>query len=417
MQFETLREWLDYIRSLHSAEIDLGLARVRTVAERLCSLALNCAVITVAGTNGKGSCVAGLETIYLAEGYRVGAFTSPFLLKHNEQVRIQGVDVDDKTLCKAYERVEDVRGEIPLTLFEFNTLAAFDIFCKANLDVCLLEVGLGGRLDAVNVLDADVAIVTSIAIDHADLLGNTRELIGFEKAGIFRTNKPAICGDTHPPTSLTAHAEAINTLLFCQGKDFSYQIENTHWHWQSGKTRYENLPLPVLALENMSSVLMAIELMQTKLPVREKAIKQGLANVKLPGRIQIFPGTITKILDVSHNPAAAEFLANRLALMPQLGKIRAVFSMLADKDSVATILAIKQQIHHWYIAELPVKRGTAITVLKNNFNKAEVTNITVASDVAHAYQAAIDASSPGDCVLVFGSFYTVAGVLASFSFI
>lgn len=417
MRFETLKEWLDYIGLLHSVEIDLGLERVSAVADRLCGLRMNCAVITVAGTNGKGSCVAGLEAIYLAQGYRVGAFTSPFLLKHNEQVRIQGIDVSDETLCKSYERVESLRGDIPLTVFEFNTLAAFDIFYQAELDVCLLEVGLGGRLDAVNVLDADVAMVTSIAIDHADRLGDTRELIGFEKAGIFRKNQSAVCGDLYPPASLTAHARALNTFLFCQGKDFSYQLENTHWHWQSEKKRYEKLPLPSLALENMSSVLMAVELMQEKLPVTEKSIKQGLINVKLPGRVQVFPGAITKIFDVSHNPAAAEFLEKRLASMPQLGKIRAVFSMLADKDCVATILAMKKQIHHWYIAELPVKRKTAMAVLKENFNKAGVNNVTADLDIARAYQAAMEASQPGDCVLVFGSFCTVAEVLVSFHFI
>lgn len=411
MELVTLEDWMTYIGSLHSVTIELGLTRVREVAERMNLLKPLCTVISIAGTNGKGSTVAGLEAIYLAAGYRVGAFTSPYLMRLNEEVKIQGKEVDDADLCAAFREIETLRGEISLTPFEFNTLAALKIFQQAQLDVILLEVGLGGRLDAVNIIDADVAIVTSIAIDHVDLLGNTRELIAREKAGIFRQGKPVVCGDESPPLSLQNFAKELDAPLFCQKKDFRYTQQESSWDWASQKTCYENLPLSILALQNMSTVLMTVEILQEKLPVRRIAIDQALKQVELPGRIQIIPGKITQIFDVSHNPAAAEFLAKKLQVIPCTGKTRAVFSMLVDKDIVGTIQVMKNLIDDWYIAALPVKRATALTMLLETFHKAKVTKVKSHPDIVRAYQCALEDSEEGDRVIVFGSFYTVAGVI------
>jgi dihydrofolate synthase/folylpolyglutamate synthase len=411
MNLKTLVAWQDYIASIHSFSIELGLARVGEVARRLNLLTPKCPVITVAGTNGKGSTVAGLEAVYMAAGYKVGAFTSPYLFRLNEEVRIQGVEIDNAGLCAAFAKVEAARGETTLTTFEFNTLAALEIFYAANLDVILLEVGLGGRLDAVNIIDPDVAVVTSIAIDHADRLGNTRELIGREKAGIFRAQIPVVCGDFSPPDSLLKFADTLNAPLFQQGKNFKFTSGAANWHWQSEKNNFENLPIPSLALQNMSTVLMTIEILQEKLPVERNAIDYAFTEVKLPARIQIFPGCVTRIFDVSHNPAAAEFLVEKLKTLPCEGKTRAVFSMLADKDIVGTIDIMKKIIDGWYVAELPVERGISMEILLEKFRKAKVKEVQSHHDIVQAYQAATDDSTAGDRVIVFGSFYVVSGVI------
>jgi dihydrofolate synthase/folylpolyglutamate synthase len=390
--------------------MDLSLERVKTVAKRLDLLNLRCWVVTVAGTNGKGSTVAGLEAIYLAAGYRVGAFTSPFLFNYNEQVRVQGVPADEDVFCSAFEKIARACCEITLTPFEFTTLAAFIIFQKADLDICILEVGLGGRWDAVNVIDADVAIITTIAIDHAAILGDTREKIGYEKAGVFRSGKPAVCGDYNPPESLINYADKLGSSLFCQGQQFNYSEQKNAWMWQSEKTKYKNLPLPQLALQNMSTVLMTVELLQQKLSVSRKAIDKAFETLTLPGRIQVIPGDITHVFDVSHNPAAAKWLADNISKITCKGKTRAVFSQLADKDIVATILIIKQLIDDWFIAPLPVTRGATKNKLVECFEQANVKNVTHYLEIKDAYQAAMDVSKQGDCIVVFGSFHTVSRV-------
>jgi dihydrofolate synthase/folylpolyglutamate synthase len=415
MQFNNLSEWIKYVESVHTAEIELGLDRVGTVAERLNLLQLDCPVIIIGGTNGKGSCVAGLEAIYMAAGYKVAAFTSPYLIRLNEEVRINREEATDQDLCAAFEKIEAVRGDVALTVFEYKTLAALSIFKQSQPDVILLEVGLGGRLDAVNILNADVAIVSSVAIDHADRLGATRELISREKAGIFRAGKPAVCGDYFPPRPLLQYAHSENVPLFCQGEDFSFhhEEEESDWGWQSKKTRYMNLPLPKLLLQNMSTVLMAIELLQEKLPVARAAIDTAFATVTLPGRMEVLPGNVTRIFDVSHNPAAAELLAEKLKSLPCAGKTHVVFSMLADKDIVGTVRMIKESVDEWYIAALPVKRGTPVDILEEALAKADVKNIKSYRDVSHAYHAAMDEAKIGDRIVVFGSFYTVAAVMAN----
>jgi dihydrofolate synthase / folylpolyglutamate synthase len=408
----TLEDWVSYISTVHATTMELGLARVHKVAERMNLLTPACKVITIGGTNGKGSCVAGLEAIYRQQGYNVAAFTSPYLIRLNEEIRINGVEASDEDFCQAFERIEAARGDISLTTFEFNTLAALDIFQRAAPDVILLEVGLGGRLDAVNIIDADLTIVSSISLDHIDLLGDTRELIATEKAGIFRPFKPAVCGDFAPPETLLNYAKTLKTQLYCQERDFSFIQHADSWEWRSSTTDYKNLPLPSLALQNMSTVLMAIDLLQQVLPVTRAALDAAFQKVTLPGRIQIFPGAVTRIFDVSHNPAAALLLAKRLALLPCQGKTHAVFSMLADKDIVGTVQAVNDLVDDWYIAALPVPRATPLSILQESFFKANLDRqIRPFPNIAQAYQCAIDQAATGDRVVVFGSFYTVAEVI------
>jgi len=403
-----LDDWLERIKNQHRKIIDLDLKRVRVVADRLGLLKPAYPIIIVGGTNGKGSTVAGLEAILLAAGYRVGAFTSPYLYRFNELVRVQGKAAQDEDFIQAFELIEKTRGDITLTQFEFNTLAALFIFQHSQLDVGILEVGLGGRLDAVNILDADVSVVTSIAIDHADWLGDTREKIAVEKAGIFRAGVPAVCGDFDPPVTLLAYATERSISLFCQGVQFGFEPHLSSWTWWSQKTRLENLPLPHLALQNMSTVLMTIELIQEKLPVKRAAIDVGLAEVDLPGRIQVIQGEITQIFDVSHNPAAAEFLAHYLQQHKCAGKTHAVFSMLADKDILGTLYVMRNCIDEWYIAPLSGERGSSLSVLEYCFRTAQIKSVNFYPEIKNAYETALAIAQSNDRIVVFGSFHTVA---------
>ncbi|MEO8401638.1 MAG: bifunctional tetrahydrofolate synthase/dihydrofolate synthase [Gammaproteobacteria bacterium] len=410
MQSDALTEWLERIKNQHRMTIDLGLDRVKKVASELNLLNPDYRVLTVAGTNGKGSTVAGLEAIYLAAGYRVGAFTSPYLYRFNELVRVQGSEVGDEDFIQAFQQIERARGQLTLTQFEFNTLAAFIIFQQAKIEIAILEVGLGGRLDAVNILDTDLAVVTSIAIDHAEWLGNTREEIAREKAGIFRTDKPAVSGDLDTPNTLRQYANDIHAPLFCQGEQFGFEAMASSWNWWNETKRFENLPLTPLALQNMSSVLMAVDLMQERLPVKREAIENALLKVNLPGRIQVCSGAVTTIFDVSHNPAAAEFLARYLQKNAITGKTRAAFSMLADKDILSTIDVMKDCVDEWYIAALPVERGASLDVLEYCFRTVKIDAVCSYGSIEEAYRAAVADSINEDRVVVFGSFYTVGGI-------
>jgi dihydrofolate synthase / folylpolyglutamate synthase len=411
VHFSTLSEWLSWIASIHITEIELGLDRVKQVAARLNVLSPSCPVIIVGGTNGKGSSVAGLEAIYRAAQYHVGAFTSPFLFKHNEQVRIDGVLASDEEFCWAFEKIEAIRGDVSLTPFEFCTLAALLIFKNYKLDVLILEVGLGGRLDAVNIIDADVAVVTSIAIDHVEWLGSTREVIAREKAGIFRTARPAVCGDDYPPASLLECAARLGTPLFCQGRDFHYQANDSDWSWSYRDNHYHCLPRNALALQNMSTVLMAITLLDHRLPVRRTAIDQGLATVTLTGRIEVIKGPVTEIYDVSHNPAAIALLTSQLKDIPRAGKTHAVFSMLADKDIAESIRTIRDVIDAWYVAPLPVMRAAPAETLSKTFQQADIPQAAFFSSIKEAYETARGVAETGDYLVIFGSFHTVAEVL------
>lgn len=405
-----LSEWLNRIQSLHVVSMDLSLERVIEVAKRLNLLKPTATVVTIAGTNGKGSCAAGLEAVYLRGGYRVGVFTSPILFKHNEYVRIQGIEASDAQFCEAFEQIERARAEITLTPFEFNALAGFYIFYQEKLDVWILEVGLGGRFDATNVVDSDLAVVTSIGIDHVEWLGDTREKIAYEKAGIFRKNKPVVCGDFDPPITLIECAKVLDASLYCQNKNFHYEKQSSTWMWESETTQYKNLPMPALALQNMSTVLMAVELLQPKLPVKMETIRAAMANVRLIGRIHVVPGKIPRIFDVSHNPASAELLKKSLQEKKCSGKTRAVFSMLMDKDIVSTLQVMKECIDEWHIAALPIKRGATVQQLKSSFSMAEIHTLYAYDSIVAAYEKALEISLEGDRVIVFGSFHTVADV-------
>jgi dihydrofolate synthase/folylpolyglutamate synthase len=409
MSKKNIVEWLESIKRTHTQEIDLSLERVSTIAERLMQGSQRRSVITVGGTNGKGSCVAGLESIYLSAGYRVGTFTSPFLFRYNEQIKIQGIPATDEMICDVFVKIAANCQDITLTPFEWTTLAAFLIFESEDLDIWILEVGLGGRYDAVNILDADVSIVTSIAMDHMAWLGYTREAIAYEKAGICRPDKPAICGDNDPPSSL------LNQKVkkwYCQNKQFGFERSSSEWRWWSENGLLENLPHTSLALQNMSVVLMAVELLQNKLAVTKAAIVNGLKDVNLPGRIQVVPGDITVIYDVSHNPASAELLGEFLKNNACNGKTRAVFSMLGDKDILTTLNVIKEQFHTWDIAPLPVQRGASSDFLMKSFKEAAITNVRMHPTIERAFSAVQDVAEKGDRTVVFGSFHTVAGVMS-----
>tara|TARA_R110000868_G_scaffold236052_11_gene490020 strand:+ start:1504 stop:2775 length:1272 start_codon:yes stop_codon:yes gene_type:complete len=411
VHLSTVSEWLDWIGSVHQTEIELGLERIRKVAMCLGLLESNCVVITVGGTNGKGSVVAGLEAIYLAAGYHVGVFTSPFILTHNEQVRVDGTQANDESFCDAFAKIESARSEVTLTPFEYHALAALMIFKNHPLDVMVLEVGLGGRLDAVNVLDADVSVVTSISIDHVAWLGDTREKIAIEKAGIFRAGRPAICGEIDPPVTLVQTADTVGAPFYQSGKHFHHTKNAESWTWHSQEVTYVQLPYNNLLIQNMATCLMAITSLQHKLPVTDNEVRQGLATVSLPGRMQIVKGPVMEMLDVAHNPGAATVLAEKLSQLPCTGKTVAVFSMLDDKDIDSTIAIMQPIITEWMIAPLESSRGASLETLKKIFRKAVVNGVHEHQTIANAYQAALQQTNPGDRIIIFGSFYTVAEIM------
>jgi len=412
VRFHTLQAWLDWQETLHPSAIELGLERPGRVLTSLGLASPRHIVITVAGTNGKGSSVAMLESILRAAGYRVGCYTSPHLRCYNERIRIDGELVDDVRLCEAFERIDQARGETSLTYFEFGTLAAFEIFDHAGLDVAVLEVGMGGRLDAVNLLDADVALVSAIDVDHAAWLGDDREAIGREKAGIFRHGRPAVCSDPHPPRSLLQHAQELGTPLYCLGEAYRYERQGEGWNWQGPDLRRDALPLPALRgefqLQNAAGVLMVLALLAEKLPVAPQHLRQGLHSVTLPGRFQVLPGEVATILDVAHNPQSAAALAANLAAMPVTGRTHAVVAMLADKDLGSVIRHMAGVVDHWYPAGLDVFRGADSATLLAALREQGIVAAAPHASVAAALAAARQAARPGDRIVVFGSFYTVA---------
>ncbi|MFZ9328965.1 MAG: bifunctional tetrahydrofolate synthase/dihydrofolate synthase [Polynucleobacter sp.] len=416
--FTSLDQWLSHLETAHPVGIDMGLARISRVKESL-GLKFTCPVITVGGTNGKGSTCAFLESILLAAGYKVACHTSPHLLRFNERARMNGADVSDADLLKAFERVEQARCRLSdpptLTYFEFTTLAIMDIFANASVDAVILEVGMGGRLDAVNIVDADCAIVTSIDLDHMAYLGNTREAIAFEKAGIFRTKAIAICADPMPPTSLINHANAIGADLWLMGKDYSFTGDQQQWGWTGRGKRFSGLGYPALRganqLLNASAVIAALIALHDRLPVSAQDIRNGLALVELPGRFQVLPGRPTVVLDVAHNPHAAATLAESIEAMAYHPYTYAVFGAMADKDIDGVLKPLLNTVDYWYCTDLPTPRAASASDLAKRlraFNK----DALVFMDPGAAYQAALDKAGEGDRILVFGSFYTVSGVMA-----
>ena len=424
----TLPEWLAHAERLHPVTIDMGLERVRRVAQRM-NLALPCPVITVAGTNGKGSTCAMLEAVYTQSGYRTGVYTSPHLVHFEERCRIAGEPVATDDLLPAFAEVEEARKgqggdeEISLSYFEFTTLAILRTLSRAGLDVAILEVGLGGRLDAVNIIDTDCAVITCIALDHMALLGKDREAIGYEKAGIMRTGRPVVVSDPVPPQSVLDRALEIGADLWRIGKDFHFAGDQQQWGWamhpSHGGRRYAGLAYPALRganqLVNASGVLGAVEALRSKLPVTAQAVRNGLALVELPGRFQIVPGTPTLVLDVAHNPHSVAALTENLDAMGYYPTTHAVFGAMADKDLGAMIERIAPLIDRWHLTDLPLPRASTAAALAEALKEHPATaKSTVAGCHANpmeALQAAVSHADPTDRIVVFGSFFTVGGVL------
>ena len=414
---QTLNDWLAHCEQLHSKNIDLGLDRVQAVAQRM-GLALTCPVITVAGTNGKGSTCAMLEAILLQSGYRTGVYTSPHLVHFEERCRIGGEIASAADFVANFEAVENARGDISLTYFEFSTLAILSLMAQAKLDVAILEVGLGGRLDAVNIIDADCAIITSIDLDHMEFLGSNRESIGFEKAGIMRAGKPVVVSDPVPPQSVLDHAKAIGADLWRFGEDFNFSGDKQQWGWAGRGRRYAGLGYPGLRganqLLNASGALAALTALRDQLPITAQAVRTGLSMVELPGRFQIVPGQPTLVLDVAHNPHAVAALAANLDAMGFYPTTHAVFGAMADKDLLPMLARIGPLIDRWYFTDMPTSRAATATHLQTQWlaqNTRKDVASTVHTDPIQALQAAISAADPADRIVVFGSFYTVGSVL------
>ncbi len=440
----TVAAWLAYLETLHPKSIAMGLDRVSAVLANL-DAPVTCPVVTVTGTNGKGSTCAMLDSILRCAGHSVGLYTSPHLLRFHERVRIRGREVTDAELLAAFEAVENARlatagpngMPTPLTYFEFGTLATLWLFARATLDAMVLEVGLGGRLDAVNAVDADVAVLTSVGIDHTDYLGPTREDIGREKAGIFRAGRPAVCADPHPPSSVVAHAEEIGARLVQIGRDYGYVNERTQWRYWGpsvddarlarnerddgalARSERYGLPFPALRgayqLNNAATVLAVLDLLRESLPVRSGAVREGLLTVELPGRFQVLPGRPTIVLDVAHNPHAASVLADELGAMGYHPETIAVFGMYADKDIGGVVQAMRSRIDRWFVAPLPGPRGASADALRQQLLAAGVDGSAVRDypDVDAAFAAARETVGEADRIVVFGSFLTVAAALAA----
>jgi len=411
-----LAGWLARLESRHAGPgIHLGLERVRAVWAAM-RLNPGFVVITVGGTNGKGSTCAYLEAMLRAAGHRVGLYTSPHLLRYSERVRVDGEEAGAADLVAGFDAVEAARGAVALTYFEHATLAALWLFCKRDADVVVLEVGLGGRLDAVNVLDADCAVVCSVDLDHQEYLGPDRESIGFEKAGIYRPGRPAICADPDPPARLLGHAEAIGAHLLRLGHEFALEIGAEAWSMRWGDARIESLPPPTLVgmhqYRNAAAAIAALLSLGDKLSVPRQAIDQGLRVAWTPGRLQCVGHEPLRILDVAHNPHAARVLAQSIArIQPAGGRCIAVLAMLGDKDIEGVVAALAEQVALWHVAPLPVPRGAPAQRLTAAIEA--VGGVCVAhADVAHAWQGANQEAGHADTILTFGSFYTVADVMA-----
>ena len=419
MHFDSLKDWLDWQESLHPLAIDMGLERTAQVYHALNPDCIKPPTITVAGTNGKGSCIAYLEAIYRAQGYRVGAYSSPHILKYNERIKIDGKPVSDELICEAFARIESVRGNTSLSYFEFGTLAALDIFWRSGLDIQLLEVGLGGRLDAVNIVDPDVSLISSIGIDHVDWLGATREAIGQEKAGIFRAKTPAIVGDCNPPESLLQSAVDKDAQLYCIGKDFGYKKNTTDWDWFAGDLHIDQLPEPGLKGEhqyrNASAVILAVEVLAKSLPVSDMSIRTGIKNTLLPGRFQLINDKIPVLLDVGHNPEAVKTLVDYLNMTFPGKKIHAVFSMMKDKDIAGVLEIMNPVVYDWFFAPLTNPRAATEPLMREIFSQSSVARVSFGfTGFAEAFNAAKNQAQEDDLLLVFGSFFLVSDCLNEF---
>lgn len=419
-RFDSLESWLNWQEQSHPRPIDLGLERVAGVYRRLDSSRIKIPTITVAGTNGKGSCIAYLEAIYRAQGYRVGAYTSPHIVKYNERIRIDGESVADAEICDAFGRIDEVRGDTSLSYFEFGTLAALDIFARAELDIQLLEVGLGGRLDAVNLIDPDAALVTTIALDHVDWLGDSVEQIAREKAGIFRPDVPAIIGDDRAPGALADAAREKGARIFRIESEFGYRKLGSSWQWFRDDVVLDQLPAPAFKGEhqyrNASAVIMAVKALKRRLPVGAAAIRRGLRQAQLLGRFQLIEGAVPILLDVGHNPQAVETLLAYLRSDFADVKIRAVFAMMKDKDISGVIGLMRERVADWYLAPLSNPRAAAPEAMREFFQQQGIENVHGGfDDFEAAFRAARRDAAANELILIFGSFFLVSEYLTHFA--
>ena len=401
----SLDEWLVYLLAIHPTEIDMGLTRVSQVARKMGLLSLgNTKVVTVAGTNGKGTTCAYLESILSLSGKRVGVYSSPHMLKYNERVRIEGQDVADAAFVEAFEAITAARGEISLTFFEYATLAGLYLFNAAKLDVVILEVGLGGRLDATNIIDADISVVTSVDLDHEAYLGNTRELVGREKAGIFRAGRPAVVGEPDRPASVDEVATKLNASLYRVGVEFDYQQGLEHWHYQGKVLTLSDLPLRTLPLPNAATAIAVIE--QAWPELAPEIIAKGIANARLTGRLEQVSAEPLVLLDVAHNPHAARYLAKQLAKY-QGKRLFALCGMLKDKDIAGVMSVLNNVVDVWALVSLSGERGAAASLLRSALPVNA--NAQMFDGLSEAWEAVKSQITADDVVIVFGSFYTVAG--------
>ncbi len=415
-RFSRLDDWLAWQESLHFTAIELGLDRCNKVAQRMGLLQFDSKVISISGTNGKGSSAAMLDTMFRRAGYRVGTYTSPHLTRYNERICIGGKQVTDEQLCRSFARIDRARADISLTYFEFGTLAALDIFRDAAPDIVILEVGLGGRLDAVNILDADIALVVTIDLDHEKWLGYTREAIGREKAGIFRRRRPAICSDPDAPGSVAACARETGAEFYQADRDFSCTINSDTWTWKSPKTVYENLPKPGInndrQVQNAAGVLMVLETLADEFPVNVDTVKACLRDFRLAGRFQVVPGATPCILDVAHNRQAVSALVENIRKIPSVGETHIVIGMLKDKNHDAVFEKLAQVADHWYVAELQEDRAADVTALTGALARYEdLENVRQFRTVRDALADARSRTRTGDRIIVTGSFVTVGAAI------
>lgn len=416
MRFATPDAWLRWLEGLHPKPIDLGLERVAAVWQAMSVDWPDVPVVTVAGTNGKGSSVAFLEAIYRAAGYSVCAYTSPHLHRYHERMRLDGRLVNDAELCAAFDRVDQARGEISLSYFEFGTLAALDLFAGWQPDIILLEVGLGGRLDAVNIIDADISLISSIDLDHQAWLGSDIDQIAREKAGVMRPGRPTVFNGDKPPAGLVEVAEDIGARLYLRDRDYRYTLDAQGLSWSTSGRVYAELPLPSLQgkhqRDNAAAVLMVVRLLQARLPVTQEAIAEGLLRALVPGRFQHVAGVPDIYLDVAHNPQGARALAETLRQLPQRGRLMAVFGVLDDKDLGNILRPLYGLVDAWFVARPNCPRGRAAQEVAQTLGQIGCTPVQVCVNVSEAFAAAKQAAHPADRLLVFGSFFSVSEVMS-----
>jgi dihydrofolate synthase/folylpolyglutamate synthase len=417
MRFTSLPQWLSWQETLHYTEIDPGLERIGQVWQQMGGNSrLPFTVVTVAGTNGKGSTVATLAAILIAAGFRVGTYTSPHILRYNERICIDQKPSDDQSICEAFERIDTARLDISLTYFEYATLAAADIFCRNNVDIVVFEVGMGGRLDAVNLFDADIAVITPIGLDHTQWLGDTREKIGHEKAGILRQNHPVVCAESTVPNSVVEKANQLNCPTFISGHDFHYGWTEIDWHWQYKNITYSHLPLPALKgdyqIQNSAAVLQVC-LLLTRMghSISEQAIRTGLQTIRLSGRFQSIPGDVQHVLDVTHNEHGAQNLVKLLANNTK-GRLFAILAMLADKECERVVALMNDVVDGWAFSGLNTERGQSGKALLTRV-RPYISNTPAEAyhTVAEAHEALMNKAQAGDTILIFGSFQTVEAAI------